>query len=123
MRSHFYIRLFGALCLLLLFGQSRALSQQEPVLYGQVLRTAGSSDKPLARAKLELLTSRNEVRYKAYSDPKGSYAFRAVAPGQYKLRVSYGRTLLQKTRDGWVTERPIALDRQPSRLIVRVRAP
>ena len=118
-----YRFLIGLICALLVLGQSALLSEERPLLYGKVVKNSKSSATPLARAQIELLVrGTGKVRYTAYSDPRGGYAFRGVTPGQYDLRVSYGRVLQQETSKGWVEKRPVDLDRQPSRLIVRVRA-
>jgi len=123
MRHRFYTILISVLSVVLLFGQTAALPQEKPLLSGRVLTTSGSSDSPLARAQIELLVPKTgEVRYTAYSDPRGGYAFRRVSPGQYDLRVRYGRVLEQETPKGWAELRRINLSSQPSRLIIRVRA-
>ena len=119
MRNSFSLGLISVLCFLLLVGQPALLSQQRPLLSGKVLK----NDSPLARAQLELLIpATGKVRHTTYSDPRGGYSFRGVSPGQYDLRVRYGRVLEQKTPHGWAPRRRVVLNRQPARLIIHVRS-
>ena len=98
---------------------------QPPSLSGKVVEVSASGESPLTQARVELLIpGGNKVKHATYTDAKGIYALRGVAPGAYEVVVKSGKTTLVQVvkRSEDRKRRKIVVPQQPARLDLTVRA-
>lgn len=68
-------------------------------VFGTVLKA--ESTEPLVKAEVEILRpGTQKVQYRAYTDGKGKFALRHVDPGDYEVRVKFGRSVLEQIAEG-----------------------
>ncbi len=97
---------------------------QPPSLSGKVVEVSASGESPLAQARVELLIpGGNQVKHSTYTDAKGIYAFRGVAPGAYEVVVKSGKTTLVQVikKSEGKQRRKIVVPQKPARLDLTVR--
>ena len=99
--------LYFMLTALIFLASIPAAAGDKPVLYGKILlRTSSGFEKPLVRAKIELLEVDStkerkppKVLFDTYTSNKGYFTFFRIPKGEYHLRVSLGKKTFFQLQD------------------------
>jgi hypothetical protein len=94
-KEHYFLLLFVLSLIVSINGEA---SGKTPSLYGNVrLSTPPQGYVPLGDAVVELLSpDSDKIIYKTYTDSRGNYAFYEVSPGEYDVRIVFGRKVMQQ---------------------------
>lgn len=72
-------------------------SSREPSLYGNVRLATAGGYIPLGDAVVELLSpDSDKIINKTYTDSVGNYAFYGISPGEYDIRIVFGKKVMQQ---------------------------